>query len=78
LRLNLTPDLSPKAGVPGSELASMIREDLQMAPQHIAFVLEQAYGHVMPTLGIALELIRRGHRVSYATTADFVPVPGRI
>ena len=49
-----------------------------MAPKHIAFVLEHAYGHLMPTLGIAMELIRRGHRVSYATTADFAPIVTRI
>jgi len=42
-----------------------------MRQRHIAFLLEQAYGHIIPTLGIALELIRRGHRVSYAVTHDF-------
>lgn len=37
-----------------------------MKRMHVAFCLEQQYGHVIPTLGIALELSRRGHRVSYA------------
>jgi demethyllactenocin mycarosyltransferase len=41
--------------------------------KHIAFAVEQAYGHILPTLGIAMELIRRGHRVSYAVTHDFAP-----
>src|SRR6185369_18456 len=30
-----------------------------------------SHGHVYPMLGIVEELARRGHRVSYATTADF-------
>jgi demethyllactenocin mycarosyltransferase len=46
--------------------------------KHIAFTLEQAYGHILPTLGIAIELIRRGHRVSYAVTRDFAPGISRI
>jgi len=46
--------------------------------KHIAFIVEQAYGHILPTLGIAMELIRRGHRVSYAVTKDFAPGINRI
>lgn len=42
-----------------------------MKGKHIAFCLEQAYGHIIPTLGISLELIRRGHSVSYAVTQRF-------
>jgi UDP:flavonoid glycosyltransferase YjiC (YdhE family) len=42
-----------------------------MRPKHIAFCLEAAYGHIIPTLGTALELIRRGHRVSYAVPPSF-------
>jgi len=38
---------------------------------HIAFALEQAYGHILPTLGIAIELIKRGNRVSYVVTRNF-------
>ena len=40
-----------------------------MESRHVAFFLEQAYGHVIPTLGVASELMRRGHRVSYAVHA---------
>lgn len=42
-------------------------------PKHVAFVLEQAYGHILPTLGIARELMQRGHRVSYAVSSSFAP-----
>ena len=42
-----------------------------MHRKHVAFILEQAYGHIIPTLGITLELLRRGHRVSYAVTDRF-------
>jgi UDP:flavonoid glycosyltransferase YjiC (YdhE family) len=41
--------------------------------KHIAFFVEQAYGHIIPTLGITMELIRRKHRVSYAVSANFAP-----
>lgn len=41
-----------------------------MESGHVAFFLEQAYGHVIPTLGVASELRRRGHRVSYAVNAS--------
>jgi NDP-glycosyltransferase len=37
-----------------------------MRKSHIAFIVESAYGHIIPTLAVASELIRRGHRVSYA------------
>ena len=49
-----------------------------MKQRHIAFMLEQAYGHIIPTLGITLELVRRGHRVSYAVTRDFASAISRI
>lgn len=48
-----------------------------MAPKHIALFLEQAYGHIIPTLGFAAELIRRGHRVSYAVISEFAPAIAR-
>lgn len=35
---------------------------------HVSFCAPPGVGHVASTLGIAAELIRRGHRVSYATT----------
>ncbi|MCX4760231.1 MGT family glycosyltransferase [Streptomyces sp. NBC_01275] len=41
------------------------------AKRHFAFFSTPAHGHVRPTLPIAAELVRRGHRVSYATTAQF-------
>lgn len=42
--------------------------------KHVSFCLEQAYGHIVPTLGISMELMRRGHKVSYAVTESFAPV----
>ncbi|WP_103348662.1 macrolide family glycosyltransferase [Amycolatopsis sp. CA-128772] len=38
---------------------------------HIALLNIPAYGHVMPTLDVAAELVRRGHRVTFATTDQF-------
>ena len=35
---------------------------------HIVFAVPVGVGHVNPTLGVAAELIARGHRVSYAAT----------
>lgn len=46
--------------------------------KHIAFCLDHAYGHIIPTLGISLELIRRGHRVSYVVPPSFSPGISRI
>ena len=43
-----------------------------MKSMHVAFGVEPLYGHVIPTLGMALELLRRGHRVSYTITNEFV------
>lgn len=37
---------------------------------HIAFFNGPMVGHVYPTLPVVAELVRRGHRVSYATTAS--------
>jgi MGT family glycosyltransferase len=37
------------------------------APMHIAFICLPAAGHVNPTLPVVAELVRRGHRVTYAT-----------
>ncbi|MGX7825865.1 macrolide family glycosyltransferase [Actinokineospora sp. 24-640] len=34
---------------------------------HIAFFNNSGYGHVIPTLGVVEELVRRGHRVTYVT-----------
>ncbi|TDW22355.1 macrolide family glycosyltransferase [Kribbella kalugense] len=38
---------------------------------HIAFLTIPAAGHLNPTLPLVAELVRRGHRVSYATGAAF-------
>lgn len=40
---------------------------------HLAFVSIPAHGHVNPTLPLVAELVGRGHRVSYFTSADFGP-----
>jgi MGT family glycosyltransferase len=41
-----------------------------MTGRHIAFFNIPALGHVYPTLPVVEELVRRGHRVSYATVKD--------
>lgn len=40
---------------------------------HILLSNIPEHGHVNPTLAIVAELVRRGHRVSYPTTAEFAP-----
>ncbi|MFE7128053.1 macrolide family glycosyltransferase [Streptomyces sp. NPDC057617] len=39
--------------------------------RHIAFFNIPATGHLTPTLGVVEELVRRGHRVTYAATAEY-------
>ncbi|WP_448611172.1 macrolide family glycosyltransferase [Geodermatophilus sp. URMC 60] len=39
--------------------------------RHVLFVALAGHGHVTPTLPLVEELVRRGHRVAYATAADF-------
>lgn len=41
--------------------------------RHIAFFCIPSSGHFNPTVPMVSELVRRGHRVSYATTAEFAP-----
>lgn len=38
---------------------------------HIAFICLPAAGHVNPTLPVVSELVRRGHRVTYATAEKY-------
>ena len=44
-----------------------------MKQKHVAFIVESVYGHLVPTLGIAAELLRIGYRVSYAVKKQFEP-----
>ncbi|MEU5304235.1 macrolide family glycosyltransferase [Streptomyces noursei] len=44
---------------------------------HFAFVVQPLYGHVNPTLPLVEELVRRGHRVSFATGHELVPLVER-
>ena len=38
---------------------------------HFAFICLPAAGHVNPTLPVVAELVRRGHRVTYATSERY-------
>jgi len=42
-----------------------------MPHRHIAFVLDQAYGNIIPSLGISMKLMERGHFVSYVVAEGF-------
>ncbi|MDO0938354.1 MGT family glycosyltransferase [Streptomyces sp. DG2A-72] len=48
----------------------------QRPARHYLFFAAPAHGHVRPTLPVAAELVRRGHRVSYATTEPFAAEVG--
>ncbi|MEU8814244.1 macrolide family glycosyltransferase [Actinoplanes sp. NPDC048796] len=41
------------------------------AVSHIAFLSIPSHGHIIPTLDVVRELVRRGHRVTYVTTEEF-------
>ncbi len=41
---------------------------------HIALMSVPLHGHVNPMLGLAAELVGRGHRVTFATGSDFAPL----
>src|ERR1700722_16464122 len=49
-----------------------------MRSRHISFCVEPAYGHIIPTLGITLELVRRGHTVSHVVTESFSPIVRKV
>jgi UDP:flavonoid glycosyltransferase YjiC (YdhE family) len=40
----------------------------------ILFSIEHQYGHINPSLGTAMELVKRGHDVSYTTSEAFAPI----
>ncbi|MDT3427382.1 MGT family glycosyltransferase [Paenibacillus forsythiae] len=40
---------------------------------HIAMINVPAYGHVNPTLAVVSELVKRGYKVTYPTTEQFLP-----
>jgi UDP:flavonoid glycosyltransferase YjiC (YdhE family) len=41
---------------------------------HIALMSVPLHGHVNPLLGVAAELVTRGHRVTFSTGSDFTPL----
>lgn len=45
-----------------------------MSRLHVAFLPFPAFGHINVTLPIVAELVRRGHRVTYATNSRFAPL----
>jgi MGT family glycosyltransferase len=45
--------------------------DEAVVPVRTAFFTFPLHGHVNPTLGVVTELVRRGHRVTFATTEEF-------
>ncbi|MEV7385176.1 macrolide family glycosyltransferase [Streptomyces sp. NPDC091215] len=59
--------------MPGTSPAASSTPLLPQGPAHIAVVNLPMQGHVNPTLGVVEELVRRGHRVTYAITEDFAP-----
>ncbi len=42
-----------------------------MPSKHISFVAVPAHGHVNPSLSLVAELVRRGHRVTFAVNGEF-------
>jgi MGT family glycosyltransferase len=49
----------------------MERRRIMTSARHIAFFPLPATGHVYPNLAVAAELVRRGHRVSFAATEKY-------
>jgi MGT family glycosyltransferase len=45
-----------------------------MSAYHVAFLPFPAFGHINSTLPVVAELVRRGHRVTFATNARFAPL----
>ncbi|MCX4547557.1 MGT family glycosyltransferase [Streptomyces sp. NBC_01387] len=45
-----------------------------MSELHVAFLPFPAFGHINTTLPIVAELVRRGHRVTFATNERFAPL----
>lgn len=44
-----------------------------MQGKHVAFIVESSLGHIVPTLGMTSELVRRGYRVTYAVKESLAP-----
>jgi len=45
-----------------------------METKHVLFFLAPQYGHISPSLGMAMELARRGYNVSYTVPESFAPL----
>jgi len=51
-----------------------LRVEVKSSRPHVAFFNCAEHGHVNPTLGLVKELVARGYRVSYTTSAEFAPL----
>jgi MGT family glycosyltransferase len=61
------PDIRLALPAPVSEYRAVSRVGVSRVSYHIAVVNHGGLGHVIPTLDVVGELVRRGHRVTYAT-----------
>lgn len=48
-----------------------------MSSYHVAFLPLPAFGHITTVLPVVEELVRRGHRVTFATTEKYAPLAER-
>jgi MGT family glycosyltransferase len=46
---------------------------IEVKKTHISMINIPAYGHINPTLAVVSELVKRGYKVTYPTTEEFIP-----